>query len=60
VTVRADWHRSAPRLIVEHTDGDRTASVGLSLSAEAAEGLALDLLALAQESREARERGSDE
>jgi hypothetical protein len=22
VTVRADWHRGAPRLIVEHTDGD--------------------------------------
>ena len=54
-TLRADWHRSAPQLIVEHTDGDRTASVGLSLSAEAAEGLALDLLELAQESREARE-----
>lgn len=50
-----DWHRSAPQLIVEHTDGDRTASVGLSLSAEAAEGLALDLLELAQECREARE-----
>jgi hypothetical protein len=30
-------------------------AVGLSLSTEAAEGLALDLLALAQERREARE-----
>jgi hypothetical protein len=54
-TVGADWHRDAPQLIVEHTNGDRTASVGLALSAEAAEGLALDLLELAQESREARE-----
>jgi hypothetical protein len=54
-TVGADWHRRGPQLIVEHTDGDRTASVGLSLSAEAAEGLALDLLELAQEHREARE-----
>jgi hypothetical protein len=59
-TIRANWHLGSPRLIAEHTDGDRTALVGLSLSAEAAEGLALELLELAQECREARERGSDE
>jgi hypothetical protein len=53
--IRVDWTLDVPWLIIEHTDGDRTASVGLSLSAEAAEGLALDLLELAQESREARE-----
>jgi hypothetical protein len=54
-TVRADWTLDNPRLIVEHNEADCEASVGLALSAEAAEGLALDLLELAQEQREARD-----
>jgi hypothetical protein len=48
-------HADSPRLIIEHTQADRTASVGLSLSAEAAEGLAFGLLKLPQECREARD-----
>jgi hypothetical protein len=54
-TVWTDWSQGDIRLSVEHDEADRHASLGMTLSAEAAEGLALDLLELAQEQREARE-----
>lgn len=54
-TVWTDWTNGSIRLSVEHDDPDRHASLGMALSAEAAEGLALDLLELAQEQREYRE-----
>lgn len=53
-----DWSHGDIRLSVEHDDPDRYASLGLTLSAEGAEGLALDLLELAQSQREHREKES--
>ena len=57
-TVWTDCSNGSIRLSVEHDDPDRHASLGMTLSAEAAEGLALDLLDLAQEQREAREQSN--
>lgn len=58
-TLWTDWSQGNIRFSVEHEDPDRHATLGMTLSAEAAEGLALDLLELAQEKREVREQ-SDE